>query len=158
MQFLFVWITPTEMTCVREAPIKTQPDLSENIDLLAMAEGFQTSLSILGSRLQQLRKSFEDLDAMLARWREENSKHLKVHNPIVEFDTPSDAVKDASLSPIEKKEALENLEQDAHQLLTASNEGMAPQSDHLRKYEPKLDEVVKAKTRIGEKPKHKPAQ
>jgi hypothetical protein len=50
------------------------------------------------------------------------------------------------------------LEQDAHQLITASNEGMAPENHHVTEHEPKLDEVVKARRRIGEKPQHKPAQ
>jgi hypothetical protein len=36
-------------------------------------------------------------------------------------------LKDPELSLAEKKKALENLEQDAHQLMTASNEGMAPE-------------------------------
>ena len=42
--------------------------------------------------------------------------------------------------------------------MTASNEGMAPESDYVAKHEPKFDEVVKAQQRIGEKPQHKPAQ
>jgi hypothetical protein len=67
-------------------------------------------------------------------------------------------LKDLDLSVAEKKRALDTLELDAHQLLTASNEGMAPLKDHVRKNEPKLHEVVKAKGHIGEKPKHKPAQ
>ena len=67
-------------------------------------------------------------------------------------------MQDPELSQAEKKKALENLEQDARQLMTASNEGMAPESDHVARHEPKLDEVVKAKQQIGEKPQHKPAQ
>jgi hypothetical protein len=34
---------------------------------------------------------------------------------------------------------------------------MAPENDHVAENEPKLDEVVKAQQRIGEKPQHKPA-
>jgi hypothetical protein len=86
-----------------------------------------------------------------------DEKAQKIHNPLAEFDTPSDVVKDSELSPTEKKKALENLEQDAHQLMTASNEGMAPENDHVAEHEPKLDEVVKAQQRIGEKQQHKPA-
>jgi hypothetical protein len=41
--------------------------------------------------------------------------------------------------------------------LTASNEGMAPLSDDTRP-QPKLDEIVTAKSHIGHKPNHKPAQ
>ena len=90
--------------------------------------------------------------------REIDEKTQKIHNPQSEFEKPSDVVKDSGLSLTEKKKALENLEQDAHQLMTASNEGMAPEKDHVAEHEPKLDEVVKAQQRIGEKPKHKPAQ
>jgi hypothetical protein len=90
--------------------------------------------------------------------REIDEKAKKIHNPQAEFDKPSDVVKDPELSQTEKKKALENLEQDAHQLMTASNEGMAPENDHLVKHDPKLDEVVKAQQRIGERPQHKPAQ
>jgi hypothetical protein len=57
--------------------------------------------------------------------QEIDEKAQKIHNPQAEFDKPSDVVKDSELSPTEKKKALENLEQDAHQLMTASNEGMA---------------------------------
>jgi hypothetical protein len=82
----------------------------------------------------------------------------KIYNPHGEFDKPSDVVKDTVLSQPEKKKALENLEQDAHQLLTASNEGMAPENDRVAEHEPKLDEVVKAQQGLGEKPKNKPTQ
>ena len=40
--------------------------------------------------------------------------------------------------------------------MTASNEGMAPEKDDVSRQEPKLDEVVKAQHRIGEKPQNKP--
>ena len=42
--------------------------------------------------------------------------------------------------------------------MTASNEGMAPEKDDVSRQEPKLDEVVKAQHRIGEKPQNKPTQ
>jgi hypothetical protein len=63
-----------------------------------------------------------------------------------------------NLSLNEKKKALNTWEQDARQLLTASNEGMtgseegAQPDDHNR-----LGEVVRAKDKIGEKPGDKPA-
>jgi hypothetical protein len=90
--------------------------------------------------------------------REIDEKAQKIHDPQAKFDRPSNVVKDAALSQTEKKKALENLEQDAHQLMTASNDGMAQENDHVAEHEPKLDEVVKAQQRIGEKPQHKPAQ
>ena len=82
----------------------------------------------------------------------------KIHNPLGEFNKPTDVVKDPELSKNDKKKALENLEQDAHQLMTASNEGMAPENENVSRNEPKLDEVVKAQQRIGEKPQNKPTQ
>ena len=90
--------------------------------------------------------------------REIDEKAQKIHNPQSEFDKPSDVVKDPELTRTDKKEALENLAQDAHQLLTASNEGMAPERDRVTENEPKLDEVVKAQQRLGEKPQNKPTQ
>ena len=85
-------------------------------------------------------------------------KVQKIHNPQAEFDKLTDVLKDPELSKTDKKKALENLEQDAHQLMTASNEGMVPENDDVSKHEPKLDEVVKAQQRIGEKPQNKPTQ
>ena len=85
-------------------------------------------------------------------------KDQKIHNPQAEFDKPMDVLKDPELSKTDKKKALENLEQDAHQLMTASNEGMASEIDDVPKHEPKLDEVIKAQQRIGEKPQNKPTQ
>ena len=87
-----------------------------------------------------------------------DEKAQKIYNPQAEFDKPGDVVKDPKLTQTEKKRALENLEQDAHQLMTASNEGMAPENEHVAKREPKLGEVVKAQQRLGEKQQHKPSQ
>ena len=83
---------------------------------------------------------------------------LKVENPATHFDKPNDVVHAANLSPDEKKKALNTWEQDARQLLTASDEGMtgseegAQPDDHNR-----LGEVARAKDKIGEKPRDKPA-
>jgi hypothetical protein len=44
--------------------------------------------------------------------------------PATTYDKPHGIVKDKDLSHHEKKEALNNWEQDARQLMTASNEGM----------------------------------
>ena len=82
----------------------------------------------------------------------------KVENPATHFDKPQDVVQDKTLSTEEKKKALSTWEQDARQLLTASNEGMpgseegAQPDDHHR-----LGEVVRAKDAMGEKPKPKPS-
>jgi hypothetical protein len=86
-------------------------------------------------------------------------KNRKIDNPAEAFEKPSDVVTDEGLSTKEKKKALDTWEQDAHQLLTASNEGMpgsdegvAPEDSH------RFGEVVRAKVKLGDKPKHKPAQ
>ena len=83
----------------------------------------------------------------------------KVENPATIFEKPRDIVRDKGLSHDEKTKALNTLEQDARQLMTASNEGM-PGSDegHGSADHHRLSEVVRAKDKIGEKPKHKPAQ
>jgi hypothetical protein len=82
----------------------------------------------------------------------------KIINPEEHFDKPKDVVRDAALSHQEKKKALNTWEQDERQLLTASNEGMPGSDEGQRKKEAnRLDEVVQAKDRIGEKPKHKPS-
>ena len=81
----------------------------------------------------------------------------KVEDPATHFDKPNDVVHDGNLSLNEKKKALNTWEQDARQLLTASSEGMtgseegAQPDDHNR-----FGEVVRAKDKIGEKPRHRP--
>ena len=90
--------------------------------------------------------------------REIDEKAQKIHKSAHRIRQAGRCMKDSDLSQIEKKKALENLEQDAHQLLTASNEGMAPENDHVAEHEPKLDEVVKAQQQLGAKPQNKPTQ
>jgi hypothetical protein len=48
----------------------------------------------------------------------------KVRRPSAHFDEPHEVVADASLSKAQKVEALDTLEQDARQMVEASNEGM----------------------------------
>ena len=82
----------------------------------------------------------------------------KVEDPATHFDKPNDVVHDVNLSLDEKKKALNTWEQGARQLSTASSEAMtgseegAQPADHNR-----LGEVVRAKDKIGEKPRDKPA-
>lgn len=83
----------------------------------------------------------------------------KLEKPQSHFDAPKQVVEDKALSHDEKKKALNTWEQDERQLMTASNEGMAAADEGIKKNESnRLDEVVEAKHKIGEKPKHKPAQ
>ena len=83
----------------------------------------------------------------------------KVEKPAEHFEKPKDVVKDQDLTSREKVDALDTWEQDARQLLTASNEGMLGAEEGLEpKDDNRLDEVVKAKQKIGETPNPKPAQ
>ena len=87
------------------------------------------------------------------------AKDRKVENPSSTFDKPIDVVKAPELSLDEKKKALNTWEQDARQLLTASNEGMPGPEEGLEKEDThKFGEVVRAKDAIGQKPKRKPSQ
>lgn len=82
----------------------------------------------------------------------------KIENPTAHFDKPNDVVHDVNLSPDEKKKALNTWEQDARQLLTASNEGMPGSEEGAQPDDDnRLGEVVQAKDKIGEKPRGKPA-
>jgi hypothetical protein len=86
-------------------------------------------------------------------------KHAKINHPAAHYEKPADIPGDEALSDEEKTKALSTWEQDARQLMTASNEGMAGSDegaqpeDHHR-----FGEVVRAKAKIGKKPKHKPSQ
>jgi hypothetical protein len=80
----------------------------------------------------------------------------KVENPEAHFVKPKEVVEDDALSHDEKKKALNTWEQDERQLLTAGNEGMAGSDEGLRPDDDnRLGEVVRAKRKIGEKPKRK---
>jgi hypothetical protein len=86
-------------------------------------------------------------------------KTRKIENPASHYATPQDIIKDPHLSDEEKKKALNTWEQDARQLVTASNEGMPGSDEGLDKEDHhQLGQVVRAKEAIGEKPKHKPSQ
>ena len=81
-----------------------------------------------------------------------------IDNPATIFENPSDVLDDSKLSHEEKKKALNAWEQDARQLMTASNEGMPGREEGLDPDDHhRMAEVVRAKEAIGEKPKHKPA-
>jgi hypothetical protein len=83
----------------------------------------------------------------------------KIANPEAHFDKPKDVIKDNTLSRDEKKKALRTWEQDERQLMTASSEGMPAKDEGILKDDQnRLDEVVRAEEKIGEKLKQKPAQ
>jgi hypothetical protein len=86
-------------------------------------------------------------------------KNEKVESPATTYDKPYDIVKDKQLSHDDKKKALNTWEQDARQLMTASNEGMpGPEEGREPQDHHRLGEVVRAKDKIGENPNHKPSQ
>ena len=82
-------------------------------------------------------------------------KNRKLENPASHFNKPSEVVKDGQLSHRQKKEALKTWEQDARQIATANNEGMAANDEGGTGGDPKLADVVRAKEKMSEKPKHK---
>jgi hypothetical protein len=82
----------------------------------------------------------------------------QIDNPATAFERPSDVVSDKSLTKSEKKEALDTWEQDARQLMTASNEGMPGREEGLDPEDHhRMADVVRAKGALGERPKPKPA-
>ena len=82
----------------------------------------------------------------------------KADNPEAHYRRPADIAADNKLSPKEKSKALDTWEQDARQLLTASNEGMTGGAEGLEPRDHhRLGEVVRAKAEIGEKSKPKPS-
>ena len=87
------------------------------------------------------------------------AKKAKLEKPANYYKSPDDITKDADLSPDEKRQALNTWEQDARQMMTASNEGMSGDEEGLDQRDThRLGEVVRAKEKIGAKPKHKPSQ
>jgi hypothetical protein len=82
-------------------------------------------------------------------------KNRKPENPASHFDKPSEVVKDGQLSHRQKKEALRTWEQDTRQIATANNEGMAARDEGGTGSDSKLADVVQAKDKMSEKPKHK---
>jgi hypothetical protein len=82
------------------------------------------------------------------------SKVEKIQRPQIYYKTPDALIKDPELSPGEKKKALEVWEQDARQMLTASNEGMSGSEEGVNKNDHhQLGQVKRAKNKLRDKPK-----
>jgi hypothetical protein len=82
----------------------------------------------------------------------------QIENPARAFEEPSDVVNDTSLTLQQKKDALNTWEQDARQLMTASNEGMPGRQEGLERAEHhRMADVVRAKRALGEEPQKKSA-
>ena len=89
---------------------------------------------------------------------ENNAHRHKVEHPAESYARPADLVNDEELSLEEKLKALDIWEQDARQLVTASNEGMEGEAEGPDRDENhKLDQVLNAKQQVGARPKPKPA-
>ena len=87
------------------------------------------------------------------------SKKAKLERPADYYKSPEDITHDSELSPDEKRQALNTWEQDARQMMTASNEGMEGDDEGLDQRDThRFGEVARAKEKIGAKPKHKPSQ
>ena len=90
-----------------------------------------------------------------------DTKHASADNrledPASYFQRPSQVVNDRRLSLREKEEALNTWEQDTRQLLTAGNEGMRASDKDSMIDAVSLDEIVRARETIAERPKSKPA-
>jgi hypothetical protein len=86
------------------------------------------------------------------------SKTDKIEHPQAHYETPDDLINDQDLTPGEKKKALNVWEQDARQLLTASNEGMPGDKEGVSDGDyHRLGQVERAKAKMGEQPKRKAA-
>ena len=85
-------------------------------------------------------------------------KKAKLEQPANHYKSPDEITNDADLSEEEKRQALNTWEQDARQMMTASNEGMEGDDEGLDQRDThRLGEVMRAKAKIGAKPKHKPS-
>jgi hypothetical protein len=84
------------------------------------------------------------------------SRTNRIKHPATHYKTPDDVVEDKELSFEEKKAALDIWEQDARQLVTASNEGMAGSEEGIEPEDHhRLGEVVRAKKKLGAALEHK---
>jgi hypothetical protein len=85
--------------------------------------------------------------------QQKSPKNEKVESPATTYDKPHDILKDKELSHHEKKEALKTWEQDARQLMTASNEGMPGAEEGIKsKDHHRLGEVIAPRTRSAKTP------
>ncbi len=77
------------------------------------------------------------------------SKTDKIEHPQSHYDTPAQLLEDRALSVEEKLDALNIWEQDARQMLTASNEGMPGSEEGTDPSDrPMLGQVERAKQKL----------
>jgi hypothetical protein len=102
-----------------------------------------------------LRNPFTE-DALMTD--QSTAKQKKLEHPEKHFKKPADVLADEALSEEEKAKALNTWEQDARQMLTASNEGMPGSEEGIEPRDHhRLGEVVRAKEQLGKKAKYKPS-
>jgi hypothetical protein len=81
------------------------------------------------------------------------SREDRIKRPATHYKTPDDIVEDKDLSFEERKEALDTWEQDARQLVTASNEGMEGSEEGIEPEDHhRLGEVIRAKKKLSAAP------
>src|SRR5262249_50094194 len=86
------------------------------------------------------------------------AKKAKLEQPASHYKSPDEITKDADLSEEEKRQALNTWEQDARQMMTASNEGMEGDDEGLDQTDTHAwGELLPAKANTGAKPKYKPS-
>jgi hypothetical protein len=78
-------------------------------------------------------------------------KAEKISQPENHYRSPAEVAKDKTLTTEEKKSALNTWEQDARQLLVASDEGMPMPKGQ----DPRMGEVIRAKEAIDDPEKRK---
>jgi hypothetical protein len=80
------------------------------------------------------------------------SKIEKIKHPQNYYETPDALIKDPELSPEDKEKALGVWEQDARQMLTASDEGMPGSEEGVNKSDhTQLGQVERAKNKLRDK-------
>jgi hypothetical protein len=80
------------------------------------------------------------------------SKIEKIKHPQNYYETPDALIRDPELSSEEKKKALDVWEQDARQMLTASDEGMPGSEEGVSKSDhAQLGQVERAKNKLHAK-------
>jgi hypothetical protein len=86
------------------------------------------------------------------------AKKAKLEQPANHYKSPEEITTDPDLSDEESRQALDTWEQDARQMLTASNEGMEGDNEGLDQGDThRLGEVMRAKANICAKQKQKPS-
>src|SRR6266566_4101326 len=116
------------------------------LTLVSVGAPTATSLTPIASRPCLVMRSAMGPASEVHMSTQSEAKKAKLEKPANYYKSPDDITKDADLSPDEKRQALNTWEQDARQMLTASNEGMEGDEEGLDQRDThRLGEVVRAK-------------